>query len=605
MRKRNLRAEWEFFEDFLVRPMENRYNRTGYMEGGTGRCKRMFHYSRRKQKKTQSAAAVLKSGIDWLTNYFVSAYIVFIMAVLPFYTEHGYSYIATEKSLFFRRCSIYMGCILGPLLILNLTYGLAVCIQQKKSLRDIWGTVRGKLTLADGFAGVYALALTASYLCTDYREEASWGADGWYMGFYTQLILLCIYFLVSKLWRPRKEIFFLMLASSWVVFLLGILNRFSIYPVKMERASPGFISTIGNINWYCGYAVTVFFAGAALLWQGSVPGKQKERWKNVLLALYVWTGFGTIVTQGSASGIAALGAAMLVMFFLSAGEGQKMVRFWFLASLLGAACLLAELWRRIAPGSLNYQDALMDFLTDGAFPIVMTIVSLAALRITWRSVRKKCYPGKTMEKAAGIIVTILSVSALAYIAALTANTLYPGSIGTLSQYGIFTFSGEWGSKRGATWAAGIRCFLEQPLLHKLVGIGPDAMEAYLYRDGSQELMQSLQEVFGNHILTNVHNEWLTVLLDTGVLGLASFGGMIVSAGGTFLKRMRKNPIAGACGFSVLAYTVNNMFSFQQVMNVTAVYIIMGMGMAFCTREAPDGIGQRNRQSFGIINDRKP
>ena len=36
-------------------------------------------------------------------------------------------------------------------------------------------------------------------------------------------------------------------------------------------------------------------------------------------------------------------------------------------------------------------------------------------------------------------------------------------------------------------------------------------------------------------------------------------------------------LVGACGFCVLAYTVNNMFSFHQVMNISTVFVIMGIG----------------------------
>ena len=32
--------------------------------------------------------------------------------------------------------------------------------------------------------GVYGAALVLSYLCSDYKEDALWGAvNGWYMGF--------------------------------------------------------------------------------------------------------------------------------------------------------------------------------------------------------------------------------------------------------------------------------------------------------------------------------------------------------------------------------------------------------------------------------------
>ena len=82
--------------------------------------------------------------------------------------------------------------------------------------------------------------------------------------------------------------------------------------------------------------------------------------------------------------------------------------------------------------------------------------------------------------------------------------------------------------------------------------------------------------YGNR-LTNAHNEWLTILVDIGVLGLVSYAGMMISVIRNFLHAGKKSMLVGACGICVLAYTVNNMFSFQQVMNISTVFVIMGIG----------------------------
>lgn len=90
------------------------------------------------------------------------------------------------------------------------------------------------------------------------------------------------------------------------------------------------------------------------------------------------------------------------------------------------------------------------------------------------------------------------------------------------------------------------CFGEQNFLHKLFGVGPDAMSGYLYQDGSRKLQLLMEETFGaSLVLTNAHNEWLTVLVDTGILGLISYAGIFVSAIVSFLKKKRRE--AGADG----------------------------------------------------------
>ena len=90
----------------------------------------------------------------------------------------------------------------------------------------------------------------------------------------------------------------------------------------------------------------------------------------------------------------------------------------------------------------------------------------------------------------------------------------------------------------------------------------------------------MEETFGaSLVLTNAHNEWLTVLVDTGMLGLISYAGIFVSAIVSFLKKEKggkQELMVLAAGFCMLAYTVNNMFSFQQTMNVTTMFMILGM-----------------------------
>lgn len=551
---------------------------SGYLESG--------------EKKKDSLMISIRGWIRTLIDYFICAYIVVITAVLPFYSENGYSYIATEKSLFFRRVSIQMGKAVLLLLFIYIVFSGAVYLWSRKNRgreeipKELWAAVRRKFSAADIFAGLYGLALVISYLCSEYKERAKWGAEGWFMGLYIQLILLAAYFLVSKFWKPRKFYFYLMFGASAVVFLLGYLNRFGVYPIEMELRNSSFISTIGNMNWYCGYVVTVLFVGVAFFWQKGSKGRGQKSGR-ILLALYSGLGFGTLVTQGSTSGIVTLGAVMLALFILSVGAGERMQRFWGIALLLSGVCLATSVVRAVFPERLDFTDEFVDLLTTGAMPIVMTILSGIFLLWTNLAKRRGTYREKSVKTVARVIMIIVSISLVAFIAMIVLNTVRPGSLGSLSENKAFIFSSGWGSNRGETWNAGIQCFLAQDPLHKLVGVGPDAMVAYLYNSADQGLLDSLKAAFGPLYLTNVHNEWLTLLVDVGILGLVSFVGMIACAAVKFLRQIGKNPMAAACGFALFAYTVNNIFSFQQIMNVTSLYVIMGMGAAFLSADAAD------------------
>lgn len=536
----------------------------------------MLIYSQKTGKQKRNATESLLLFLKAVLDYIICLYLILMLAVFPFYNEEGYAHIGTDKSVFFCRLSVITGKILALPLLLYLIVCLIIFIRKKERAFLLKETIRGRFTLTDIFALVYGAALMLSFVCSEYRSSALWGAQNWYMGLVPQLILILIYFLVSRLWIPRKWVLLLALPVSAVVFLLGCLNRFGVYPVDMEYASPSYISTIGNINWFCGYATAVVFVGAALFWLKA----EKKLWQEILLMVYTALGFTIIVIQGSDSGLVALAVTLLTMFCLSVKDKERMLVFWQGLLLLSGGCLLVYGIRLLIPDKINYTDGFADKLTFGWLPVVMVAVSLLGLLLAWKDIKGRLHADKFFRILARVTVwgSVAAVLLVLFLAAV--NTLHPGSIGRLSEYNLFTFNERWGSSRGATWSAGWRCFAEQNVLHKLVGVGPDCMEEYIESGASAELQNAVKNRFGIYRLTNAHNEWLTVLVNTGILGLAGYGGMMVCGMRELLKRGKENPIACACGFCLLCYTVNNIFSFQQSMSVGTIFVIFGIGEAF-------------------------
>jgi len=534
----------------------------------------------KRKKQVETVAATLQGYMRTLLDVIGCIYALLILVMLPFYNQEGYSYIGTDKCRFLCRTGAAAGKAALIVFAMFLVFWLAEAYRKRYTLSQLRLMCRKNYSLTDVFAGLYGISLLISYLCSDYKEKVLWGSEGWYMGFCTQMILTGSYFLVSRCRKIGKWIFYLILPVSAAVFLLGYLNRFGIDPLKMAIAGPSFISTIGNINWYCGYQVTVFFAGAALLWQGGAL----KRWQRLLLTLYLLIGFGSLVIQGSSSGIAALAVVMLVMFCLSAGDGDKMCRFWQVMLLLGMACLITLAIGKYRGVSAFVGEDISGLLLNGGVAMIVTTVSLLMAVVLAAGRKKGMYPRKLFRVVA-LLAAVLSVTALSgFAAALAVNTLHPGSLGRLSENPLFTFTDGWGSNRGATWKAGVMCFLEQDLLHKLVGVGPDGMCAFLYGDAGEELTELVWRVFPSAYLKNAHNEWLTILVNVGILGCVSYIGMISSAFLRFLKKGDAGRLLCACAFCLLAYTANNVFSFQQAVNVSTMFVILGIGERFCRED---------------------
>lgn len=533
-----------------------------------------------KKTRQDSVAENIALFLKILLDYVICIYLVLLLVVLPFYNTEGYVKIGTDKADFFDNISIFAGKVILLPLAVYLMLELIVLIKNRKTeppLQKIWSTS----ALPDVFALIYGAALIVSFLSSSFRDEALRGTQGWYMGFYPQLTLILIYFLVSRFWEPRKWIFYLLLSASAVVFFMGIVNRYGSYPFGIESAGEYYISTIGNINWYCGYAVIATFVGMALLWQKD----GLKNWQRVLLMAYTSLSGVSLILQGSDSGMVTLAVMLIVMFCMSVRDADRMLVFWQEMLLLWGACLINYPAQRFFPYcNATYTSDIARKLTYGSLPVVLTLLSVLGLFCVSLTKRKGKYPVR-LFRAAAVVGVVCSVAAvLAVLGMAAVNTIHPGSLGSLSEHSIFTFNRRWGSNRLGTWSFGLRCFWEQNLWHKLFGVGPDCMWAFMESGAAPELLAEAQDMFGNARLTNAHNEWITVLANTGIVGLIGFAGMIVCLIRQFLRKGKRNALVFACGISLLAYTINNIFSFQQSMNVSTMFVILGMGEAFLREE---------------------
>ena len=540
-----------------------------------------------KHKKAESVSKTLCSFSGFLCDIVISVYMIVILMVLPLYNK-GYARIGTEKETFFLKTMTYGAKTLLPVFLLWLLFRLVTAVQKKELPKFTeWPAGLWKnLSVTDRFAVFYGIAVLVSYLFTNYREEALWGTASWRMGMWTQLGAVIVYFMISRMWQWKSWIPALVLPVSAVVFFLGYVNKFGLLPVDPEYVTPSFISTIGNINWYCGYLVTILFGGVYLLWRM----EEKMTWKKLLLMAYVTIGFATLATQGSSSGMVTFAVIMFVLFGMSVKDSARMEVFWQEMTLFSAACLITCVLRRLNIFSRELiLEGITDLLTFSIAGIFMTILSGIILYWIHRTRVRRSYPEKMLHRiycgiAIAVPVMIVLVLLLTLINTLAGGALTP-NITDPEVTKWLTFNAGWGSARGGTWAAGARCFWETDFLHKIFGVGPDCLYAFLSNEGSVELQTMVNDRFGGNRLTNAHNEWLTVLVDIGVLGLVSYAGMMITAIRDFLRAGENRMLVGACGICVLAYTVNNMFSFQQVMNISTVFVIMGIGENL--RSAPE------------------
>ena len=514
-------------------------------------------------------------------------YLAAVILIQPFYyqTATDYSWIATNKETFFQNWGFRAARLFFPFALCYLCTLLANWWlrhgKEKGKLSLFINSILDSLSLTDKFACLFMIALWLSYYYSHYKHIAVLGKSGWMMGFWQLFVMAGSYFAVSRLLSRRfcKYVAGALFTASFFVFLLGILNRYGINPLGMESSGPDFISTIGNINWYCGYVAVCFPLGAGcfLLWEKSEEHTGRDLLLQAGLGIYTAAGFVTTVTQGSDSGFLMLAGLFLIGGCLAVQKKERIGRFLNLLLLCVCMTILLSLIQHIFPEKNTYPTPIYLFLTETAFPYVALVLVLL-LNVLWQRYRESSFALRLIRRLWWGGMFFVGLGFICIVVLIVLNTRHPGSIGRLSRYALFTFDQSWGSSRGGTWDMGLRTWLSQDLLHKLVGAGPDCMSSHLYSGKDPALLELAYARFGENVrLTNAHNEWITVLVNLGVFGLIGFAGIIISAIVRFFKSHGVHVLCAACGIAVFCYTLHNIFSFWQVMNVTYIFIVLGVG----------------------------
>ncbi len=494
-------------------------------------------------------------------SFFWQAYILIMAVIYPLYvTAEGYVSIGEDKYLFFKYITL-------SILIMALIFTLAVLFSMLKEIRS--------LTVPQLTVFIFIGSAGLSFAFSPYRETAWTGAEGWFMGLMTLLLITAAYFGISRMWKYSGAVWIGFVAGSAIVYILGICNRFSFYPVPFAVTSPEFISTLGNINWFSGYFAVIWPIGACMyLFFGNITGNSVIK---AVLGIYMVLAFGVGVTQGSSSVFLSFIAVFYILLLVIMGRWEVYGKKWLqLAAIWCLTCQFIRVIRVVFPGRYNYAtDNLCAKVTGSSFSLL-----LLALVILWYGATKSPKICAVMNSKAlkRVLVAIPIAGITLYFLLLAVNTLLPAGIPGLAGNSYFIFDQAWGNARGATWGAGFKLFFRMDLRQKLFGVGPDCFAEYLY--SQPDLVAGFGELFNGAVLRNSHNEWLTMLINTGIVGAASYVAIFVAV---IVRYIRKGAVRqilylpAVCAFS---YAVHNMVSFGQVLNMPLLFIIMGIGESY-------------------------
>ena len=588
-----------------------------------------------KAKEKMSKTDIFLVGINKVEQYLLFAYLFCMLGIFPLFYKEQYYKIGDAKFQFFWKSSLIF---IAISLIFFLTKVLLQKIDmQKKAIaerskhtekeilqkRNLFFDFLEELSTVDYLVLVYGICVCLSYAFSNYKEYAWKGAVGWEMGLCSQLIFIAIYFILSgkREWlasiSPKgfqkeygylaKIILGIHLLVSALVFLFGILHRFDIDPLGMYvgldlHQKIEFLSTIGQATWFSSYVCTTFAIGVALFYIS------EKIWIRVVSGVYTVLSFGILVTQNSDSAFIAIAGILLLLGYFSLSKIETWIRFLQIVSLMWGTFAGIGMLQRVFVDWAIPLDTLSVFFSQSMFTWGMLLLSLLMYffyekynkedvkkekkeKLSYRKkkdfvdkderckrimqITKKIYQGMLIVLVVGFLVTIIFIY-------LNTKGYLLNWFGYQNIHPYLFFDYHWGSNRGSTWMITWQAFLQMPFYQKLFGVGPDSLSEYLY--SVPDISDLLRSLWGNMRLTNAHNEYLNSLMCYGMVGLASWCGVLFGGITYFYKKAKENPFMIGFALCIMSYACHNIFCYQQVCCTPFLFILLGIGESLTKSE---------------------
>lgn len=516
-------------------------------------------------------------------------YLLILFLVIPLYAPSGYVGLGDAKARLYIVCSVLS-------VILFVVRGI-IRLVKRNGHRDN----RSAAYLWRRIVLLLIVSLWISSVLSGYFADAWRGADGWMMGLLVQSLCFLFALLFSAPAPDKKEQIhhfgaFCLYAGTAVVLALGILNRFRIYPLSYMGVDYTYLSTIGNIDWFCGYlAVVVPLAmGEVYLLRSGDAGQGKtvkhnihketssvEDHKTDTTESRVW---GLLVREGflvlafvmlillgteSAYLILCVSFAALAAVSLRSRAGmtaflEQWMLFWILPEILHMI---------LSAGGLQLDSYLRQHQQSVSWRLIWQwngecLFVAGAAFLTWLWLRRGRFAGHKARSFEGKGKSSCG-SALAVLEGL----FIAGMLLLLAFQVLFTdrYPDSFGSYRGLIWKIGAEIHKGLPASQKIFGIGPDCFYTYLLEH--PEYREPLLSRFGMNVM-NAHSLLLQRLLTTGLAGVLLFLLLLVASLRILNRQRRSLPYI----LMLLSYLAVGTVLFEQITCLPYMLVLLGMGI---------------------------
>ena len=418
------------------------------------------------------------------------------------------------------------------------------------------------------FLLVYGLLLTASAFFGSWSKQLNdsgqrvtlWGARR-YEGLFALLLYMTIFFLMSMhevkwSWVLHGASITLGLFATLVVLQYMNRNPLGLFPGgRSIYTNYEFQGTIGNIDMVSGYLCLV----VPLLLGGFLLGEDTPLPARVFWLLMGGAGVwlqGCIQVE---SGLIALGLLAMLVVLLSLHQASLRSR----GCVVLAAMTLALFLRRMV--QLPWLDGGAAFCLrplDGQGVLLLLLALLLAGSAGWL----RCHSGRDLPWKR--LLPVIAMGLVCAVLLLLLLPLTPEMGGLYEAQQVLKGRGadDFGSYRLGVWRHTLHLAKEAPWL----GNGPDTFW-YAFWEHLQAEGVHYPERFDNP-----HNEYLAILVNSGLPALLCYLGLVISILWQGFKAARSNPLRGCGLLAIGCYACQGFFCFSICITSPMFWCVMGM-----------------------------
>ncbi len=496
------------------------------------------------------------SIMEIMQEHVTSLYVAIMLLIFPLFYRNNYIDILRAKRDFYFTVTFFF---LGMMVLL----ALFAILERGKGNSPFTKKLNIKSALF-----LFLLLAVVIWLIggfgSGHLADAFWGETGRYLGIMVYLSGAAVMLILARFLKWSTFLTWAFLLGVSGVYLLQILNEWQIDILGMKENLATdqysiFIGTIGNLNFNAAFnSITV--AALMVLFLNS-----KEKISMWIYAIVLFLGFTGSFCCRSDSTFLGIGASFLVILGYVFLQKKKLDKVWIEGAVfllaLGVTALFYTLFRKNA----YTFDGVMQVALNGKLLTVMAAF-LVLCALVWRWVKDK---DKLYLWLGRVYWGILLICALAFFTVFgMANIGKAGETGWLAK---FRYNDAWGSNRGYVWSRSWQLFFKLSPEKKVFGCGINCY-SYLMNEHFGEEARALY--MAKYI--DAHNEYLQMLVTTGIAGFIGYFGMILTVLAKSVRSVAKDERALLGIVGIAAFLAQGIANSSQITILPFVFIGLGI-----------------------------